>query len=159
VIRMSGSRALENENKAFVRHWFEEVWNQGREDLIDQFSTPEVPATGLGEGSHQTRSREVFKAFYRTLRGAFPDIHVTIEDTIAEGDKVVVRLSVQGTHTGNSLAPATGRNVTFAAVVIARIADGRIAEAWNSIDQLGILKQVGALPSDSGPDRFLTPRG
>jgi hypothetical protein len=66
-------------------------------------------------------------------------------------------LSVEGTHMGGLLAPATGRKVVFAGIVMARIVDGRIAEAWNNIDQLGLLKQIGALP-DSGPDRFLTKR-
>ena len=152
---MSVSPSLETENKAFLRRWFEEVWNRGRADLIDQLRDPDTVATGLGHSTAESRGPAPFKAFYRNLRQTFPDLHIQVEDIVAEGDKVVARLSAQGTHSGDALAPATGRRVTFAALVMARIADGRIAEAWNCIDQLGILKQIGALPADVGPERFL----
>jgi steroid delta-isomerase-like uncharacterized protein len=148
----------DSENKVLVRRWFDEVWNHGREELIEQMRAPDAVATGLGEGNQQSRGTGPFKDFYAKLRGTFPDLHVSVEDLIAEGDKVCVRLSVEGTHLGDALAPATGRKVKFGAIVIARIADGRIAEAWNNLDQLGMLRQIGALPPDSGPDRFLARR-
>ena len=92
------------------------------------------------------------------LRATFRDLHLKIEDIIAEGDKVVVRFSAAGTHAGDPLAPATGRKVTFAGVIIARMAKGRFVESWNNIEQLGLFRQIGALPSDPGLDRFLTTR-
>lgn len=147
-----------SENKALIRRWIEEVWNQGREDLIDQMRAPDTLTTGLGEGGQESRGDAPFRAFYKNLRGTFPDLHLTIEDVIAEGDKVVARLTMEGTHMGSLLAPATGRSVTFTGTVIARIANGKIAESWNNLDQLGMLRQIGALPPESGPDRFLTRR-
>ncbi len=145
----------ENENKALVRRWFDEVWNRGRADLIDEMSHRDIAATGLGHGTSESRGTAPFKVFYTNMRETFPDLHVTIEDVVAEGDKVVVRLSVEGTHTGHALAPATGRKAAFTAIVIARIANGQIVEAWNAIDQLGILHQIGALPEHLGPEMFL----
>ncbi len=147
--------ANEAENKALVRRWFEEVWNQGREQMIAQLRSPNTIATGLGEGGGESRGHEPFRAFYSNMRHALPDLHIKIEDIIAEGDKVAVRITAEGTHLGDGFGiAATARRVKFAGIVIARIADGKIAEAWNSLDQLGLLKQIGALP-ESGPDRFL----
>ena len=145
----------ETENKAFVRRWFDEVWNQGRGELIDELSAPDIAATGIGPGAAPTRGIAPFKAFYTNMRETFPDIHVKVEEIIAEGDLVAVRLVAQGTHTGNALAPATGRKATFAAIVMVRVVNGRIVEAWNAIDQLGILHQIDALPRHLGPELFI----
>ena len=155
---MSSSANTETENKVLIRRWFEEVWNRGHAELIEHLRDPGAVATGLGEGAQQSRGESPFKAFYTNLRGTLPDIHVNIEDMIAEGDKVSIRLSLEGTHLGDALAPRTGRRVKFGGIVIARIANGRITEAWNSLDQLALLRQLGALPAASGPDRFLTLR-
>jgi predicted ester cyclase len=154
----ASATTTESENKALIRRWIEEVWNHGREELIEQMRAPDTIATGLGEGTQKSRGQAPFKAFYNNLRGTFRDLHLKIEDIIAEGDKVVVRFSAEGTHTGGLLAPATGRKVGFAGIIIARIANSKIAESWNNIDQLGLFRQIGALPSDSGLDRFLTTR-
>jgi len=152
---MSQAHSVQEQNKEMLRYWFEEVWNRGREEVIDQLLAPEVAGMGLAENAKAIHGKDMFKVFYRTLRKALPDLHVTIEDLITEGDRGAIRVSVEGTHTGNALAPATGRRVVFPAIVMVRIANGKIVEGWNSIDQLGLLKQVGALPAD-GPDRFLT---
>ncbi len=153
---MSGSR--ENESKTIIRRWFEEVWNLGRSELIDELRAPDAYATGLGQGTGESRGAEPFRAFYWNMRDTFPDLHVTVEDIVAEGDKVSVRITMEGTHMGDALAAATGRKVKFAGIVMARIVDGRIGEAWNNIDQLGLLQQIGALPPEPGPDRFLARR-
>jgi steroid delta-isomerase-like uncharacterized protein len=155
---MSPAPRIEDQNKALIRRWFEEVWNQGCEEVIDELRAPDTVATGLGEGNQESRGHAPFRIFYANLRGTFPDLHVTIDDMIAEGDRVGVRITLEGTHIGDVLAPATGRKVKFSGIVIARIADGKIAEAWNNLDQLGMLKQIGAIPAGAGPDRFLTER-
>jgi len=155
---MSAAAGTEHANKALIRRWFEEVWNQGREDLIEQLRAPDTLARGLGENNVESRGVEPFRAFYTNLRGAFPDLHVTLEDMIAEADKVSVRISMEGTHTGHILAAVTGRRVKAGGIILVRIADGRIAEAWNQFDQLGILKQIGALPAEPEHDRFLAQR-
>lgn len=152
---MAPSAPSAENNKALIRRWFEQVWNQGDATLIDQMRARDARAVGLGEKTPETRGASPFKAFYANLRGTFPDLRITIEDLIAEGDKVSARISAEGTHTGHALAPATGRRVKFSGIVMARIANGKIAEAWNNLDQLSLLKQIGALPSETGPDRFL----
>ena len=144
-------------NKALVRRWFEEVWNQGREATIDELFAVDGVGYGLGDTEVTTRGPAELKPFVRNLRGALPDMHVTIEDCIAEGDRVVVRLNVDGTHNGGHLGVApTGRPVRIAGLVVLRLANGKIVEGWNSWDQLGLLRQIGALPAPEGPDRFVT---
>lgn len=155
---MTAAANTENANKALMRRWFEEVWNQGREDLIDQLRAWDTVASGLGEGNEKSRGHAPFRTFYANMRGTLPDLRLTVEDIIAEGDKVSVRISAEGTHTGDALAPATGRKVKVGGIIMARIVDGQIVEAWNQIDQLGMLRQIGALPAEPGPDRFLARR-
>ena len=146
-------------NKALVRRWFEEVWNQGREESIDDLFAPQGIGYGLGDTEAPVQGPAGIKPFVRNLRGALPDIHMTIEDSIAEGDKVTVRITVEGTHKGGQLGVApTGRRIKIAGVVIIRIANGQLVEGWNSWDQLGLLRQIGALPAVAGPDRFTSAR-
>jgi predicted ester cyclase len=151
---MASKPSAENAEKTLVRYWFEEVWNQGREELIDELLAPEVPVSGLAEGDTVLHGNAEFRTFYRNIRGTLPDIHITVEDLISEGEKIAVRLSVEGTHMGDALAPATGRTVKFMVLVMARVANGKLAEAWNSVDQLGLLTQIGALAAP-GSDRFM----
>jgi steroid delta-isomerase-like uncharacterized protein len=147
------------DNKAIVYRWFEEVWNQGREATIDELFAQDGVAIGLGESDVEVRGPAQFKTFFHNLRTSFPDIHITIEDTLAEGEKVAVRVKIEGTHLGDGLGvPPTGRRMNVAGIIIIRIAHGRIVEGWNSWDQLGMLRQIGAIPAPSN-DRFLTVRG
>jgi len=146
-------------NKALVHRWFEEVWNQGREATIDELFAPDGVTRGLGESDAEVRGPEQFKIFFFNLRNSFPDMHITIEDAIAEGDKVVVRTTIAGTHLGDGIGvPVTGRRIRIAGIFIIRVANGKLIEAWNSWDQLGMLRQIGAVPL-AGHDRFLTARG
>ena len=146
-------------NKTLVRRWFEEVWNQGREDTIDELFAANGIGYGLGDTDVPTRGPSEFKVFARNLRGALPDIHMKIEDLMAEGDKVTVRITVEGTHKGSQLGVApTGRRIRIEGIVVVRIANGQIVEGWNSWDQLGLLRQIGALPAQKGPDQFTSAR-
>jgi steroid delta-isomerase-like uncharacterized protein len=146
-------------NKALVRRWFEEVWNQGREETIDELLAVNGVGHGLGDTDVTTRGPAGFKPFLRNLRGGLPDIHMTLEDIMAEGDKVTVRITVDGTHKGGQLGVApSGRRVHIEGIVVVRIANGQIVEGWNSWDQLGLLRQIGALPAAEGPDRFTSAR-
>jgi len=146
-------------NKQLVRRWFEEVWNQGREETIDELFAAHGIGYGLGDTETPVQGPAGIKPFVRNLRGALPDIHMKIEDSIAEGDKVTVRITVEGTHKGGQLGVApTGRRIKIAGVVIIRIANGQLVEGWNSWDQLGLLRQIGALPATQGPDRFTSAR-
>jgi steroid delta-isomerase-like uncharacterized protein len=87
------------------------------------------------------------KEVYARLHRAFPDLHIAVEDMIAEGDKVVSRHTVTGTHRGEYMGvPPTGRSVTYSEIFIFRFVDGRIAEAWGVVDVLAQMKQLGAIP-------------
>jgi len=156
MIPMAANSTTESENKALIRRWFDEVWNQGRHELIDQLRAPDAIVTGLGEGNVRSEGPAPFKAFFSNVRTALPDVHVKIEDILSDGDKVAVRLSIEGTHLGEGFGtPPTGNTVQFTAMIIARIANGKLVEAWNNIDQLHLLTQVGAIPANLGPDRFI----
>jgi steroid delta-isomerase-like uncharacterized protein len=144
-------------NKRVVHRWFEEVWNQGREVTIDELFSAHSVAYGLGEAGVEVRGPEQFKPFWRNLRDAFPDLRISIEDTIAENDRVVVRVILEGTHRGSGVGiPPSGRRVRVSGTVIVRLADGKMVEAWNDWDQLGMLRQIDAAPASAGDARFVT---
>jgi steroid delta-isomerase-like uncharacterized protein len=144
-------------NKALVRRWFEEVWNQGREATIDELFSAESVAHGLGDSESDVHGPAEFKPFVANLRGSIPDLRIELEDILCEDDRVAVRIRLQGTHGGNGLGVApTGGKVSIQGIIIVRFVDGQIAEGWNSYDQLGLLRQIGALPAAGDRDRFLS---
>lgn len=136
---------MSDENKALMARWFEEVWNKGRADAIDEMLAADGVVHGLSaEAGVPLKGPAGFRPFHETFRGAFPDIRVTVEDLIAEGDKVTARCSVRGTHSGDHLGvAATSAPVEFDGMSIVRIAGGKIVEAWNNYDFLTMNRQVG----------------
>jgi steroid delta-isomerase-like uncharacterized protein len=136
-----------------MRRWFEEVWNKGREEAIDELFAEDGVANGLADESGEALRGPVgFKPFFRRFREAFPEIEVTVEETVSEGDKVAARCTVRGAHRGDSLGlAATNRPVEFTGICIVRVADGKIAEAWNNFDFMSMFQQLGALRFDSAP--------
>ena len=141
---------MSEENKALIRRWFDEVWNKGREEAIDEMFADEGVAQGLAdESGAPLRGPAGFKPFFRRFRGSFPDIEVVVEDTIAEDDKVVARCSVRGRQTGDGLGfSATNQPVEFTGISIVRVHDGKIVEAWNNFDFMRMFQQLGALRLD-----------
>jgi steroid delta-isomerase-like uncharacterized protein len=147
---------MHEDAKAIVARWFEEVWNQGREATIDELFSHGV-AYGLGESDVTVRGPVEFRVFFHTMRATFSDFRVTIEDSVAEDGKVAVRLVLEGTHDGGGMGvPPTHRRIRVAGIVIIHTQDGKLTVGWNSWDQLGLLRQIGALPEPSSADRFLT---
>ena len=144
---------MSEHNKAFIRRWFEEVWNKGREEAIDEMFAEEGVANGLeDESGNPLRGPVGFKPFFRKFREAFPEIEVTVEDTIAEGDKVAARCTVRGRHRGGALGfAATEQPVEFTGMTIVRVRDGKIVEAWNNFDFMTMFQQLGALQT-TAPD-------
>ncbi len=133
------------ENKALFRRMIEDLWNKGSLDAADALftadhSSPNAP--GLPPGPEGT------KIIARAFLTAFPDLHITIEDLVASGDRVCGRLRERGTQRGefNGMAP-TGKPVDFQEIAIIRVADGKIAESWYQVDMLGVLQQLGAMPA------------
>ena len=145
-----------DDNKALVQRWFDEVWNQGREDTIDEMYTADGVSVGLGAANTAVRGPEEFKIFFRNLRGAFPDTRIQLLDIVAEANEVAVRFEVQATHTGNGLPfPPTGRPVKFSGMSFLQLTDGKLAKGWNCWDQLGMLTQLGVIPSNADADEML----
>jgi steroid delta-isomerase-like uncharacterized protein len=133
------------QNMQLVRRWFQEVWNEGRMETVYELLSPDGVARGQRGANKDIRGPKEFDQFVREIRGAFPDIKVTVEDIFAADDKVVMRWSAIMTHTGDALGmPATGRTVRSQGITIARIVNGKIVEGWDSWDQLGMLEQIGA---------------
>jgi steroid delta-isomerase-like uncharacterized protein len=133
-------------NKTISQRSFEEIWNQGKLDAIDALYDANQVSHGLGiDVPPGTAGLRQFVSIYRT---AYPDTHFTIDDQIAEGDKVVTRWSATGTHRGEFMGiPATGKRVTVTGIAINRIVGGKIVETWNNFDALGQLQQLGVIPA------------
>ena len=138
---------MSEENKALVRRWFDEVWNKGRAEAIEEMFDEYGIAHGLSDDpSNPIRGPKNFKPFHTTFREAFPNMVIVIEDMIAEGDKVAARCSVRGSHEGDFLGrAATQSPVAFTGIAIVRIDNGKIVEAWNNFDFMTLHKQVGLL--------------
>lgn len=138
---------MSDANRALIHRWFEEVWNKGRAEAIDEMFAEDGIANGLADESGAAlRGPSGFKPFFQTFREAFPDIEVIVEDTVVEGDKVAARCRVRGTHKGESLGvAATHQPVEFTGICIVRIEDGKIAEAWNNFDFMSMSRQINAI--------------
>jgi predicted ester cyclase len=130
------------ENKAIVRRFFEEVWNQRNENVIDEVFASTVLFNG------QSITRDAVKQALAGRRTSFPDISVTVDDQVAEGDKVSTRRTWRASHRGpyRGVAP-TGKPVTWTQISVVRLSRGRIVEDWAVADELSILQQLGALPT------------
>jgi steroid delta-isomerase-like uncharacterized protein len=139
---------MSEENKEVVRRFFTEVLNAGNLDHAKTLVTADyVEHQRLPGAAEGRQGIEIARAFLSMMRGAFPDYRFDIEDLIAEGDKVVARLTVSGTHLGEmmGLAP-TGKHVRTSGIEVFRLQDGRLAEHWATFDALGMLQQLGLRP-------------
>ena len=138
-------------NKKLVRRWFEQVWNKGRADAIDEMFSDDGIAHGLSDDPEKPlRGPANFRTFHARFREAFPNITVTVEDAIAEDDKVAARCLVRGRHAGDSLGfAATQSPVEFTGILILRVENGKIVEAWNNFDFMRMYQQLGALKFDA----------
>lgn len=124
---------------AIVNWLFAEVLNKGNLSMADQLFSPEFNCPG-------EKGPEGYKALIIPLRDGFPDLHFTIQDTIVEGSRVVVRWTSKGTHRGVFAGtPPTGREVFNEGIAIYRVEDGKIVETWAQFDRLGVLQQIGAV--------------
>ena len=137
---------MASESVRFVETWFEEVWKKGRLSAVDEMMAEGAVMHGLGEAGIDTAGPAAFKPFVERLRGAFPDIQVTIEQTIEQGDLIASRWVANMTHTGPDLGvPASGKHVTVTGISIARIENGLMVEGWNNWDQLSLMQQIDAM--------------
>jgi steroid delta-isomerase-like uncharacterized protein len=134
------------DNKTTYRRWFEEVVSRGDLTLADQLLAPDYQLHFPGVPGPV--DREAHTQLVIAFRTGFPDWIETVDDVIAEDDRVAIRVTGRGTHHGEFQGiPATGRQVTATGIGIGRIAHGQIAEAWAAYDALGLLQQLGAAPA------------
>lgn len=137
---------MSQENAALGCQWFEQVWNQQRLGAIDELADPACRAHGHAPDD-EVIGLPQFKEFARNLIAAFPDVNITVEETISEGDRSVLRWVARMTHRGDFMGiPATGKHLVVRGISILRFAGGKIVEAWDNWDQLGLLTKLGALP-------------
>jgi steroid delta-isomerase-like uncharacterized protein len=138
---------MSQESKAVLDRLNEEVFRRGNVDAVDELVAEDFvehdPPPGMGP------DREGFKDLVRALHRAFADQEHTIHDQIAEGDRVVERWTMTGTHTGEwfGIAP-TNRRISIQGIDISRLQDGRLVEHWTQIDALGMFEQLGAMPAE-----------
>ena len=133
-------------NKRIDRRFYEEVWNGGNYDLVDEVTASDYVGHELPD--EVIVGREGVKRNIATVREAFPNLHFTIEDQIAEGDRVVTRWTARGTQEGSFEGiPPTGKQAIVKGVTISRVADSKFVEGWTSFDRLSLLQQLGAVPA------------
>jgi steroid delta-isomerase-like uncharacterized protein len=133
-------------NKEVVRRAFEEVWNERRPEAIEELFAPDFVFHSPAE-PEPIRGLDGYKQFVARIRGGFPDVRVHVDDMIAEGDVVAVRVTMEMTHTGvyQGIPPA-GKRLRATQMFFDRMADGKIAESWQEVDALRILTELGVVP-------------
>ena len=135
------------DNKALVRRMEDEIFNKRRLDAVDEFISPEYVLRTAPDGVPSNRDA-VRDAMAMYLAG-FPDLHVSVDQLLAEDDRVVALLTYSGTHEGELFGmPPTGKRISVRQVAMYRVEDGQVAEEWEVSDQLGLMQQLGAIPSE-----------
>ena len=130
------------ENKAIVRRYLDEIWNKGNVDYLDVVAAPDYARYLVGQD--QPLDRESQKRRLSGFLAALPDHRLTVEDLFAEGDRVVFRLTIRGTHQSTLLGVApTGKSMTIYAIDITRLVDGKIVEHWGIMDTFNLRQQLG----------------
>jgi steroid delta-isomerase-like uncharacterized protein len=134
---------MSERNKAQVRRVIEEIYNRGDLAAVDELASSDLV---IHASSQDIRGRDGAKQYVAALRAGFPDLHLTVEDQVAEGDMVVTRWTASGTHTGAFQGiPATGKAIRVAGTDIDRIIDGKTVECWAHVDELGLMQQLGVV--------------
>ena len=137
---------MSEQNKAVARRVFEEVWNKGNLAALDEIYVTDVVGHNAPPG--QPPGIKGTRQFIGMYLQAFPDTRMVVEDQVAEGDKVVTRWTATGTHRGELMGmPPTGKSARVTGITINRLEGGKIVEEWGIFDQLGMLQQLGAIPS------------
>jgi|HubBroStandDraft_6_1064221.scaffolds.fasta_scaffold18900_2 steroid delta-isomerase-like uncharacterized protein len=122
------------------RRWFDEVWNHGRREAIAEIMTPECV---VHDGATDSRGPQGFYPFFDRMNATFSEIRLVVEDTIAERDAACIRWTCTAKHTGAGLGiPPTGKTVHITGITVLRASDGRVVEAWQNWDMLGMMEQM-----------------
>lgn len=134
-------------NKTIARRFFEEVFGNGKLNVLDEIIATNHMNSGPGTLPGLPVGPDGSKQLVTVYRNAFPDLRFTVDEQIVEGDKVVTRWTARGTHKGELVGvPATGKSSTVTGIAVDRIADGKITESWGIFDQFGMMQQLGVIP-------------
>lgn len=137
---------MSEQKKLMDRHFYEQAWNQGNLDVIDELTASDF--VGHATPAGEIAGPDGVKQYIATMREAFPDVEFTIEDQIAEGDRVVTRWTASGTHQGEFAGiPPTGKQAEVSGIAITRVAGGKFVEGWTNWGVYGLLQQLGAIPA------------
>jgi steroid delta-isomerase-like uncharacterized protein len=138
---------MSEQNKMIVSRVIENVWNQGDYSVVGELVARDyVGHSSLADG--ETHGPEGYQQYFQEQRAAFADIRYTVEDQVAEGDRVATRWTARATHTGEFQGmPATARKGRVEGISIFRVANGCIVECWTNYDSLGLIQQLGLLPT------------
>ncbi|MGB8347131.1 MAG: ester cyclase [Ktedonobacteraceae bacterium] len=132
------------ENKAIVRRYLDEAWNKQNVNILDELMTPDYARYVGTSGAHLDREGQ--KQRLAGLHKAFGELQLVLDDILAEGDEVTIRIRLIGTHRDTFMGvPATGKQITIVAIDILRLVDGKVAEHWGVMDTYGALQQLGAI--------------
>ena len=133
------------DHKLLARRFYEEALDTGRLEILDELLSPSF--VDHGASSEQAPGVEGFKGFLEMIAVAFPDLHIQIEDLLAEADKVAVRLTICGTHEGVLMGgiPPTGKRATWTGIDVLQFDAGRIVARWSERNLLGLMQQLGVI--------------
>ena len=135
-------------NKTLSRRFFEEVFSKGKLNVLDEIIVKDQVNSGPGNPPGLQPGLEGTKQLVTMYRSAFPDVHFTIDEQIAEGDKVVTRWTAHGTHQGELQGlPATGKSSTVTGIAVDQIVNGKIVESWGIFDYFAMMQQLGVIPT------------
>jgi steroid delta-isomerase-like uncharacterized protein len=134
-------------NKETTKRFFDEVWNQGKLDVLDEIMTADAQNHDAQNPFTDVKGPEMMKKTVGMYREGFADLNFTVDDLLEDGDKVVARWTATGTNNGPMMGmPATGKTSTSTGMTINRFVDGKVAESWSSWDTLGMLQNLGVVP-------------
>jgi len=129
-----------------IRRWFDEVWNKGMSETIDELFPEHAVMWGVGRPEESSKGPAVFKEFYRAMRSACPDMQIVLNQVVQQGDTAFARWTATMTNTGEGLGmPATNQKIEILGMSACRARDGQIVEGWNNWDQIGMARQLGLL--------------
>jgi len=129
-----------------LQRWFDEIWNKGMIETVDELLAEDAVMWGTARPDQSSRGGAEFKEFYHRQRSATPDIKIHLDQMVREGDTAFARWTVTATHTGDGLGiPPTNKELKITGMSGCRVREGKIVEAWNIWDQIGLARQLGLL--------------
>ena len=142
VTRESGPQGA----ATLMRRWFDEIWNKARIESVDELLAEDALMWGIGRPNQSSRGGAEFKEFYHRQRSATPDVSITLDQVVQEGDTAFARWTATMTHTGDGFGVApTNKTITLCGMSACRVSNGKIVEGWNNWDQVGMARQLGLL--------------